>query len=125
MNLKVFLLIILHEIVGAAEQVFFKKGVKNLQINNFFRFKDYLIFFKGVLSSPLIWLGFIMTVLMWWIWLMVLASLKLSVAIPLSSIHYLIIFTAAHFILKEHIDKTRLAGALLILVGVILVLIRY
>lgn len=124
MNLKIFLLIILHEIVGAAEQVFFKKGVKNLQINNFYRFKDYLIFLKGILSSPLIWLGFIMTWLMWWIWLMVLASLSLSVAIPLSSIHYLILLAAAYFILKERIDKTRIVGALLILLGIILVAIR-
>ncbi len=65
-----------------------------------------------------------MTWATWWIWLIVLASLNLSVAIPVSSIHYLIIFAAAHFILKEHIDKTRLLGTLLILMGIILVVIH-
>ncbi len=124
MSLKIFLLIIAHEIFIAAEQVFFKKGVKNLEITNFRRLESYFVFLKKVLKSPLIWLGFIMTWATWWIWLIVLASLNLSVAIPLSSIHYLIIFAAAHFFLKEHIDKTRLLGALLILIGILLVAIR-
>jgi|GEM_PF-830374 drug/metabolite transporter (DMT)-like permease len=124
MNLKNFLLILLHEVVGAAEQLFFKTSVNNFPEGKLRGIKDYLIFLGRVFRSPLIWLGFVMTVAMWLVWLAVLANLDLSIAVPLSSIHYLVIFAAAYFILKERIDKKRLFGALLILIGIILAAVR-
>lgn len=124
MNLKNFLLILLHEIFGAAEQIFFKKSVNNFSTHRLRTVNNYFSFLKKVFKAPLVWCGFLMTVLTWLLWLMVLASLDLSVAFPLSSIHYLIIFAAAYFILKERIDRTRLVGAFLILLGIILVAFR-
>ena len=123
MNLKTFLLIIGHEICGSLEQVLFKKSADRLGEHELKSLKNYLSFFKKVLLMPAILWGFLMTVGAWILWLFVLASLDLSVAIPVDSLHYILIMGVSYFYLKERMHWTRVVGTLLVLGGILLVAI--
>jgi drug/metabolite transporter (DMT)-like permease len=121
MNFKNFLFIILHGICSTTEQILFKRGANNLEEHKLKTAKDYLLFILKVLKTPVIWVAFIMTALAWLIWFVVLANVDLSVAIPVDSMQYIMILIASCLFLKERIDRLRIAGTLLILLGVLFV----
>jgi drug/metabolite transporter (DMT)-like permease len=118
MSLKIFLLIILHEICATAEQIFFKRGADNLKAHSLKRFKDCLLFVKDVIKIPTIWLAFIMTASAWLVWFTVLAGTELSIAVPVDSMQYIMIMIASYFFLGERMHWTRIVGTILILLGV-------
>ena len=121
MNLTILLLILLYEACGTAEQILFKKSANRFSKHQLRTIKDYLVFIAGILTIPFVWWGFLMTVLAWVIWLVILAKIDLSVAVPIDSIQYFIILAASYFFLKEKLHWTRLVGTILILLGVLVV----
>ncbi|RLA12295.1 MAG: 4-amino-4-deoxy-L-arabinose-phospho-UDP flippase [Gammaproteobacteria bacterium] len=54
-------------------------------------------------------------------WLAVLYMVEVSTAYPFLSIGFILVLLASHFILKEKITLTRIAGCVVIVVGVVLV----
>ena len=52
-------------------------------------------------------------------WLVALAGSDLSIVFPLGSIQYVLVLFASQLFLKEKIDRKKLIGTLLVMVGVI------
>lgn len=123
MSLKLILLILLGEIFICTAQFFFKIGANKLQTHNLNTVKEYLFFVKSSLRIPAIWGGVLLNTLAIVVWLMILALVDLSLAIPLDSMHYIIILIGSHFLLKERITWERVAGTVLIAGGILLVAI--
>ena len=54
-------------------------------------------------------------------WLAVISKVDLSFAYPLLALNYLIIMIPSRFLLNEAITPTRIAGAIIIVIGVIVI----
>ncbi|MEW6171322.1 MAG: hypothetical protein AB1472_07200, partial [Candidatus Omnitrophota bacterium] len=59
LTLKIFLLIVATDILESAAQVCFKKGVLLFPILNLNNILEFIMFLKYLISSPMIWFGFI------------------------------------------------------------------
>ena len=119
MNPIVFL-ILLAVIFNTAAQIFLKMGVDRIGSFDF----QWSIFFPMALkmiSSPWIVLGLIIYVGSVGIWLMVLSRIPVSIAYPIASLGYVTSAIAAYYFLGEDLSVLRVAGILVILVGVYMV----
>lgn len=121
MSLKIFLFILLHEVCATAEQIFFKKGADNFKEHSLRGAGNYFSFIKNLLAAPVIWLAFLMMAASLVIWFAVLASIDLSVAVPIDSLQYVMILISSYLFLGERMHWTRVAGTVFILLGVLLV----
>lgn len=121
MSIKLVLLIMLGEVFICSAQFLFKSGANNLQTHNLTSIKEYLAFVKSSLRVPAIWGGVFLNTLAIIVWIVVLALVDLSLAIPLDSVHYIAILLGSHFFLKEKLTWDRIAGTLFIAGGIILV----
>ena len=121
MSLKLVFLIILGEIFICAAQFMFKTGTNKLKPHKINTIKGYLNFITAAMKVPQIWTGFFLNVIAVVVWLLVLALVDLSLAIPLDSIHYILILLGAHFLLKERMTWERIAATLFIVGGIFLV----
>ena len=106
------------DVVG---QLFFKLGLMKLPPR---QAHDHLgVFWKRVFSSSLLWAGIATYALELGLWLALLANAPLSFIFPLASLGYVGVLVASRIVLKETISPRRLAGALLITLGVAIVYI--
>lgn len=121
MTLKLILLITLGEIFICAAQFLFKAGANNLKAHDLNTARAYLAFIKSSLAVPAIWGGVFLNTIAVIIWIVILALVDLSFAIPLDSVHYIAIMLGSHFFLKERLTWDRVAGSLLIAMGIVLV----
>jgi len=75
-----------------------------------------------MISNPVVFLGVIFAGIGAFIWLIVLSQIDLSVALPvLGGLGYLLLPLISVLLLGEHVTVLRLAGTILIVVGVIIV----
>lgn len=121
LTLKIFLLIVATDILESISQIFFKKGVllfPNLHLNNI---AEFILFLKCVVSSPMIWMGFIVMTVNFFLWMLVLNKVDLSVAFPVGSTSFLFVPVAAIFFLHENIGTLRWLGVILIIIGIFFV----
>ena len=63
------------------------------------------------------WAGLGLYALNFFVWVAILSQLELSVAVPMTSLNYVILALMAVFILHEKISLLRWAGILLIVAG--------
>lgn len=121
MVLKIILLIILGEIAICSAQFLFKKGANKLQLHGLNTFVEYLSFVRSSLLIPEIWGGIFMNGLAIVVWVLLLALLDLSFAVPLDSLHYIFILTGSYFFLKERITWEKVIATICIVIGIFLV----
>ena len=76
---------------------------------------------EKVLSSPYIWLGFIITGSAALAWFDLLSKLEMSFVYPMISLTYVFTLLAARFIFKEDVSIIRWLGVLIICFGVFLI----
>jgi drug/metabolite transporter (DMT)-like permease len=117
--IKIILLVLMAEIAGTAGQILFKKGTGRLGRRSFKQLGTYFAFAGEILGMPVIWLGFILMGLCLLLWLMALAGSDLSVVFPLGSMQYILILIGSRLFLKEKIDRMKLIGTLLVVIGII------
>lgn len=75
----------------------------------------------AILRSPFIWLGFLGFGLGAVFWLAVLSRAPLSLAYPILALSYLVVVVEAWLFLRERVTWQRMAGVLVIVVGVAVV----
>lgn len=121
MSWKLAFLIILGELFICSAQFLFKAGANKLQTHDLNSLKEYVDFIKRSLFIPAIWGGLFLNTLAVIVWIVVLALVDLSLAIPLDSVHYIMILAGSHFFLKEKITWERIVGTVLIAIGIIFV----
>lgn len=121
MSVKLIFLILLGEVLICSAQFLFKHGANKLKMHDLRTFPEYVKFIRSSLLVPAIWGGLLMNTLAVMVWLVILALVDLSLAIPLDSVHYIMILLGSHFFLKEKITLDRIAGTVFIAGGIVLV----
>jgi len=120
-TLKILLLLIVSDILETAIHFFFKKGALSQAEFSVSDLASAMVFLKAVFSSPFLWAGLLMVVVVFIIWSTILSRIDLSVAVPIASFSYILVPVVSVIFLHEQISALRWAGILLILIGVILV----
>jgi drug/metabolite transporter (DMT)-like permease len=75
---------------------------------------------RAMLSTPTIWIGAICFVLQFFVWLALLSLVPLSLAVMLAAIDIVAVMYVGKIIFGERLDRLRVAGVLLITLGVAL-----
>lgn len=117
LTLKVFLLIVLNDVGDTIAQFFMKKGLLHTGITSV-TFSNLPEFMSRNAGSGLLWLGLVIFVLNFFVWILVLYKVDLSIAMPVGSTSYIFVPLVALFFLGEHISVLRWAGILLIVLGI-------
>lgn len=121
--LKILIFIIIAEIWTAIGQVLLKKSTNSLEAHSLRDYAGFMRFIRDVMSKPTIWTGLAAMAVGMVVWLMALAQGDLSLVFSIGSIQYIMILFMAHFLLGEKIDKMKLAGTFLVVLGIILITI--
>lgn len=121
LTLKIFLFLILADVLETFHQFCFKKSAlfeKDPPLTGLY---DLLLFFKAIFSSPFFWIGLLSLIIMFIIWSTILSKIDLSVAVPIASFSYILVALVSILFLHETITLLRWMGIFLILTGVIFV----
>ena len=120
-NLNILLIILFAEIWGVVGQILYKKGVTRIGTPRLRDFNSCISFTKKVFTSPLIMTGLVFITAGLVIWIAALAQADLSLVFPITSMQYIVTMVASHYLLDEKINKLKLIGTLLVIIGITLV----
>ena len=117
LTLKIFLLIVLNDLIDTAAQVLMKKGlvqtgIDSVNLSNIARFAALSA------SSAYLWLGIFVFALNFFVWIVILYKVDLSIAMPVGSFCYIFIPICAMLFLHEYISPVRWAGIVCIILGI-------
>ncbi len=117
LSLKIFALIVLNDLGDTVAQVFLKKGLVATGIDRLAFDTVGELVTRG-LASPLLWLGILFYALNFFVWIIILYKIDLSIAMPVGSTSYIFVPVAAMLFLNEHVSLLRWAGIALIVLGI-------
>ena len=117
LTLKLFFLIVSTDVLDSVAQLFMKKGLVATGIESV-TLSNALDFIIQNASSPMIWVGLLLYTLTFFIWIVVLCQVDLSVALPLGSTSYIMIPLIAIIFLKESVSPLRWVGIILVIMGI-------
>lgn len=117
LTLKVFFLIITTDIVESVAELFYKKAVLSTGIENVL-FSNLAEFAGGIVSSPWTWLGVMLYTVNFFIWIVVLVRVDLSLAFPVGSTTYIMVPLLAMIFLHEKVNPMRWFGIIFIIAGI-------
>jgi len=120
LTLGVFCLILVNEAIDAVAQILMKKGLPTLRIDAL-NIPAAFSTATQAASNPYLWTGILIYTSNFFIWIFVLARLDLSMAVPLTSINYIILPILAMIFLHEKISFLRWLGISLIVLGIYLI----
>ncbi|MBN2081579.1 EamA family transporter [bacterium] len=122
MNTRILLMLILSIALGASGQLLFKGAARDLPS---FGELGLLRLAGTMFTTPLILGGFACFFISSVLWIIALRSVNLSVAYPLVSLSYIIIFLGSYLLFNEPLCWRHWAGAALIVGGIILITWRH
>ncbi len=117
LTLKVFFLIVTTDLMDSVAQLLMKMGLTETGIG-FVNFSNVTSFLARNASSPLVWVGLAFYALTFFVWIIVLCQVDLSIALPLGSTSYVLIPVIATIFLKESVSPLRWVGIFLIIAGI-------
>ena len=117
LTLKIFSLIVLNDVVDTIAQLIMKKGLIGTGIDSV-TFGNIAEFAARNAASLLVWLGVLIYALNFFIWIVVLYKVDLSIAMPVGSTSYILVPLAAMLFLHEHVDLTRWIGICCVMCGI-------
>ncbi len=117
LTLKILSLIVLNDLIDTLAQLFMKKGliqtgIDSVNLNNIIQFVS-----KSA-SSPLLWFGIFIFTLNFFVWIVILYKVDLSIAMPVGSFCYIFIPICAMLFLHESISLVRWCGIICIVLGI-------
>lgn len=115
--LKVWGLVIIKDIIESFGDLFFKKGAMATGINNVV-LSNVLEFASRISASPWLWIGILFYLANFFLWIVLLSRVDLSVAFPMSSLTYIIVPAMAIAFLGEKVLLIRWAGIIFIVIGI-------
>jgi uncharacterized membrane protein len=116
---NIIIIVIISVFTGAFGQIYFKKGINNLNIKGIIGIIKNI--FKVFLNSYILF-GLLLYALSSVFWLYSMTKLDISLMYPLTSLGYFITAIFASKILKERIKAIRWLGISLIFVGSIFIM---
>lgn len=120
LSLKIFALIVLNDMGDTIAQLFLKKGIAATGIDGLALGTLGDLVARGA-ASPLLWAGILIYTLNFFIWMLILYKVDLSIAMPVGSTSYIFVPIVAMIFLNEHVSLLRWAGIALIVLGIHLV----
>ena len=112
--------IIVNALVLLTGQLLIKRGLGSYGRNGFTEFGQIINLIHFALTTPVLLLGYFLSLLSGLLWVITLARLPLSYAVPLfTGIYYVLLLIMSILVLGETVSRARWLGAGLILVGVI------
>lgn len=117
LTLRIFLVIILNDLIDGLAQLLMKKGLIQTEIN-LIHFSTFVEFITRNSSSILVWIGILAYTLNFFLWIAILSRVELSIAIPVGSTTYVLIPLLASLFLNEHVSMLRWIGISFIIVGI-------
>jgi len=76
---------------------------------------------RDLALSPVLWCGILLWAVGMFAWIRVLQGIPLGIAFPIMTLTFVGIPVASHVLLKERLNGSQWAGALLVFVGVVIV----
>ena len=123
--IKILLFVLVSEILTAGGQILLKKSANSMGKHDLKKFGAHFRFLADVFSKPGLWVGFGFMALGLIAWLFALAEGDLSLVFPLGSLQYVLILFLAHFMLGEKIDRMKLTGTILVVLGIVLITVTH
>lgn len=105
-----YVLILCSVVLSGLAQVFMKMGTMKIQMN-----------FLNIITNVHILSGFAFYALSAVIWIYAISKIPISIAYPMASLGYVIVFILSYFVLNESISGVRIMGLLIIIFGVVVV----
>lgn len=121
--IKVLLFILIAEVWTAIGQVLLKMSTNSMEACSLHMAGGVARFIKNISCKPMIWAGLLSMSVGMVAWLMALAQADLSIVFSIGSVQYIMILFLAHYLLGEKIDKMKLIGTILVVMGIILITI--
>jgi multidrug transporter EmrE-like cation transporter len=116
----IYLLLLIGVVLNAFASLFIKAGMNKIGAFSFDFSSLFYTSFK-VAGNPFFLLGVLCYILSLGIWVLVLSRMEVSVAYPMVSLGYVINALLAYIWLGEEFSLVRMAGILVICIGVALV----
>jgi drug/metabolite transporter (DMT)-like permease len=117
LTIKIFVLIVLNDLGDTIAQALMKKGLALTGITNV-TMGNIAEFVSRSLSSPVLWLGILVYVLNFFIWIIILYKVDLSIAMPVGSFCYIFVPLMAIAFFHERVDPLRWLGIICIVLGI-------
>ncbi len=111
-------LILLAVMLGATGQIIMKKGMMIYGEVSAGSVWSQLV---PILKVPQVLIGFLCYGISAVLWIAVVSNVDLSLAYPMVSLAYVIVFLASWLLLGEHISALRVAGLVIIIAGVLVI----
>jgi multidrug transporter EmrE-like cation transporter len=111
-------LILFAVLLGATGQVIMKMGMKIYGQVSATSVWSQLV---PILKVPQVFLGFVCYGISAVLWIAVVSNVDLSLAYPMVSLAYVLVFLASWLLLGEHISAMRIAGLVIIVAGVLVI----
>jgi drug/metabolite transporter (DMT)-like permease len=121
MPVRVLATLLLSIVLGASGQLMFKAASRSLPSFAEIGLPRLLLY---LFSTPLILAGFACFFLSAVLWIISLRSVALSTAYPMVALSYVIIFAGSALLFNEQIGWRHIAGAVLIVAGILLINMR-
>lgn len=118
-TLRIFLAVFLNDAIDALAQVLMKKGIVGQAVVSW-DLHGLFSFVAQNAVAPLVIAGIILYALNFFLWIIILTKLDLSLAVPLGSTTYAIIPFAAVIFLHEKISIMGIAGIFCVIFGILI-----
>jgi drug/metabolite transporter (DMT)-like permease len=117
LTLKIFALIVLNDLGDTLAQIIMKKGLVATGISSV-TFSNIAEFAARNASSAFVWLGTLVYLFNFFIWIVVLYKVDLSIAMPVGSSAFIFVPLAAVIFLNEQVSVIRWVGIVCIVLGI-------
>jgi drug/metabolite transporter (DMT)-like permease len=117
LTLKIIALLVMNDLLDSVAQVFMKTGLLKTGIHSI-DLTTIAEFTVRSAASPYLWAGLAIYVISFFLWIVVLSRIELSIALPVSSVCYLLTPLFAVVFLHEQVSPVRWLGISLIIAGI-------
>ncbi len=105
-------------ITTVLSQLLFKQGMLFLGGINF-SFSNLLTLLVNVVKNPFLLFGLFFYGISFFLWLMVISKIKLSIAYPLTSLNFVLVILASYFLFGEKLSPPQYISITLIIIGIL------
>lgn len=118
--MQTIIVILISVLLNCAAQLFIKKGMIMVgEVTG--GLQGFLSLLPAMASNLFLWVSVFCYALSMVLWLVVLSRVDVSYAYPFLSIGYILAAAVGYFVFHEAVSLTRVAGILVICIGVILI----
>ncbi len=117
LTFKIFLAIIMTDVVESVAEIFFKSGTNMVGMDHI-TFSNLSTFIPQVFTNYSVWIGIFLHVMNFLLWITILSKIDLSLAFPIGSTSYILVPLLSIIFLRENISLLRWAGIASIVAGI-------